>query len=85
MKHCGRERMNEITCRVIDLPSRINAVTVVDENDDFNVYVNAKLSPDKQRRAYQHECRHIRKNHFYRDKAVWRCEQEANQSNPSNQ
>ena len=78
MRHYGRVRMNEITCRVIDLPSRVNAVTVVDENDDFNVYVNAKLSPEEQQKAYQHECRHIRKNHFYRDKPVLSCEQEAN-------
>lgn len=73
--------MDEITCRIIDLPSRVNAVTVVDENGDFNVYVNSKLSYEEQQKAYRHECRHIRKNHFYREKPVWRCEQEASRNN----
>ena len=71
--------MDEIACRVLKLPRRVNAVTVVDENGDYNVYVNAKLSYEEQRKAYRHECRHIKKNHFYRGKSVQRCEFEANQ------
>ena len=71
--------MDEIVCRVIELPSRVNAVTVVDENGDFNVYVNSHLSYDEQRNAYKHECRHIRKHHFHSHKSVEKCEQEADQ------
>lgn len=70
--------MDEILCRVIDLPSHVNAVTVVDENDDFNIYVNAKLSYEEQINAYRHECKHIGKNHFYSERSVSRCEEEAN-------
>lgn len=71
--------MDEIVYRVIDLPSRVNAVTVVDENGDFNIYVNAKLSYEDQKRAYRHEYRHIRRHHFHSPKSVKTCEQEANQ------
>ncbi len=71
--------MDDIVCRIIELPSRVNAVTVVDENGDFNVYVNARLSYEQQREAYKHECRHIRGQHFHSHKSVETCEQEANQ------
>ena len=69
--------MDEIICRYADLPWRVNAVTIVDENGDFNVYVNTKLSFEAQRQAYDHECRHIKKNHFYHGKPVSECEKEA--------
>ena len=69
--------MDEIIFWYVDLPIRVNAVTVVDENGDFNVYVNSNLSSDAQRRAYDHERRHIKKNHFYKNKSVLECEEEA--------
>ena len=69
--------MDEISCRIIELPPRVNAVTVVDENGDFNVYVNSRLSREEQVTAYDHERSHIIKNHFYRQKSVSQCEWEA--------
>ena len=69
--------MDEIFCRYTNLPSRVNAVTVVDENGDFNVYINNNLSDEAQRAAFQHEKRHILKKHFYRYNSVTECEQEA--------
>ena len=69
--------MDEIICRIIELPPRVNAVTVVDENGDFNVYVNSRLSLEEQQKAYKHECRHIKKCHFHSLKSVEECEEEA--------
>ena len=70
--------MGEIICRIIELPRTVNAVTVVDENADYNVYVNALLSEEAQKAAFQHEKRHIQKVHFWDEsKSVLRCEQEA--------
>ena len=46
--------------RLAPLPPRINAVTVVDDNGDFNIYVNENLSLEEHRRAYDHEIIHIR-------------------------
>ena len=69
--------MNDIFCRYADLPWKVNAVTVVDKNGDYNVYVNTKLSSEAQRRAYDHERRHIEKDHFYKNKTVSQCEKEA--------
>lgn len=69
--------MDDVVCRIIELPSRVNAITVVDEDGDYNVYINARLSIEEQRKAYRHEVRHIRKSHFYTDKTVKACELEA--------
>jgi hypothetical protein len=41
------------------------------------VYVNALLSIEEQRRAFDHEKRHILKDHFYSHKPVEECEDEA--------
>lgn len=63
--------------RLAPLPARVNAVTVVDDNGDFNIYVNENLSIEEQRRAYKHELEHIRQNHLFINKPVEECEEEA--------
>lgn len=68
--------MDEVICRIIDLPRSVNAMTVEDENGDFNIYINAKLPHAEQQKAYRHECIHIKKNHFRSCKHVTACEQE---------
>ena len=47
------------------LPVSVEAVTVMDSDGNYNVYVNTKLTADKQQQAYSHEIRHIRLQHFY--------------------
>ncbi|MBQ7397318.1 MAG: hypothetical protein IJW09_00665 [Clostridia bacterium] len=69
--------MGDIFCRVVELPHTVNAVTVIDSDGNFNVYVNALLSIEEQRRAFDHEKRHILKDHFYSHKPVEECEDEA--------
>lgn len=51
--------MGEIIVRVLKLPPSIRGVTVIDENGDFNIYINKNLSPDEQKRVLEHEKRHI--------------------------
>ena len=69
--------MNDIIVRIEDLPCGTNGVTVVAENGDYNVYINAKLSEVEQQRTYRHEVQHIIKNQFYSDKDVKVMEEEA--------
>ena len=71
--------MNNYICRFIDLPSRVNAITVVDENGDYNIYINVKLSDENKKKAFRHECRHIKNNHFHIERSVSECEKEAEQ------
>ncbi len=72
--------MDNIIVRVIDLPDTVPGVTVLDEEGDYNVYINAKLSHDNSRLTLNHELNHIKKSHFYTDKSVQECEKEANAS-----
>ena len=70
--------MDNIITRLIDLPDTVPGVTVLDENGDYNIYINARLSNDNRRIAFDHEIKHIKKSHFYTDKSVEQCEREAN-------
>ncbi len=70
--------MDEFILRLVDLPVTVNAVTVLDENGDYNIYVNARLPDEQQKKAFQHEKRHIKKDHFYKADPVELCEAEAN-------
>lgn len=72
--------MDEFILRIVDLPPKVNAVTVLDENGDFNVYVNSSLSDDAKKDAFDHETRHIKRKHFFSVKPVEVCEKEAKRS-----
>lgn len=56
--------MNEIFVRTINLPHTVRGVTVIDDNGDFNIYINAKLSVSQQFKVLEHEKRHIHYDDF---------------------
>lgn len=58
---------DDIAIRFIDLPASIRGFVVCDADDYKNVYVNARLSYDEQKRVIAHELAHIRNNDFYND------------------
>lgn len=68
--------MNETFLRVVTLPSRVRAAVVLDENGDYNIYVNTLLSQDERMRAYEHERSHIICEHFRPDLPAAKCETE---------
>ena len=70
--------MDNIIVRLISLPPGANAVTMLDSDGDYNVYIDSRLSDHGRRLAYDHELRHISLRHFYAGKSVRRCESEAN-------
>jgi len=43
----------------------VDGITVLDENDDYNIYLNDRISYDAQAEAFRHEVEHIRQGHFY--------------------
>lgn len=51
--------MNDYCIRYIPLPYTIKGVTVKDETDFFNIYINSKLSISEQQDAIKHELTHI--------------------------
>ena len=78
--------MNDIYVRLVNLPSSVKGVTVLDENDDYNIYINQKLPPDQQRKVYEHEKNHIDNNDFHNfdeiEEVEDRAEHEKNKSLP---
>jgi len=57
--------VDAVIIRLIDLPPSVKGCTVKDENDDYNIYINARLSEDGRVEAFRHEIDHIRLGHFY--------------------
>lgn len=62
--------MDAVIIRLIDLPLTVRGFTVKDENDDYNIYINARLSADIRGDAFRHEIDHIRAGHFYDARSV---------------
>ena len=62
--------MDAVIIRVIDLPYGVNGMTVKDSNDDYNVYLNARLSGDAQALAFRHEIEHIKRGDFWSEGSV---------------
>jgi len=54
-----------IIVRLVDLPPGIRGFTVPDENGDFNIYINTKISAFAQKKAYRHELEHIAEGDCY--------------------
>ena len=49
-----------IRYRLIQAPGALHALSRMDENGDYDVYVNEALNEDARERAIEHELRHIR-------------------------
>lgn len=72
--------MEDIFVRYIALPRNVKAMTIKDHNDDYNIYLNHRLSETEQIYALTHELIHIREGDFFSDKSVMeieaKCEEE---------
>lgn len=59
--------MGEIFCYLVDMPYRIDATAIPNDDGTYTIYVNSRLSIERQRKAYLHEIRHIKNDDFYKD------------------
>ena len=67
--------MNEVIVRLKeDMPLWMHGVTLLDSDDNYNVYINANLSIPVQREALCHEMEHIQKDDFYNDAPIQKVE-----------
>lgn len=62
--------MIDYIVRLVNLPGDIHGAARLSEDGFVNIYINDQLSPDAQRRAFEHELRHIRNNDFYNEKPI---------------
>lgn len=53
--------------RKIPLPLGVRAFTLPDEQGDFNIYINNKLSDEQQYISLKHEIQHILNGDCYKD------------------
>lgn len=54
-----------IITRVVPIPDGgVRAFTVKDKDENYNIYLNASLSDEMQKEAFQHELEHIRRGDF---------------------
>lgn len=71
--------MDNYIIRIVKLPPHVGGITIPDENGDYNIYINSRLSDAKMVEVYDHEVYHIEHGHFSDDtKTVAEKEAEAN-------
>lgn len=70
MKTILRDLEGEYTIRVMDLPEGSRGFVLFDADDHANIYINARLSPAEQRKAADHELRHVANNDIYNDEDI---------------
>jgi len=56
--------MDGIFLRYISLPPTIKGLTVQDEEGNYNIYVNTRLTYEANQQTLQHEIKHITNNDF---------------------
>lgn len=69
--------MTDYFVRLIELPIRVEGVTVPNSDGSFSVYINSALSEAKRCEVLEHELRHIKAEHFYLDMPVENMERQA--------
>ena len=53
--------------RRIHLPMAVRAFTIPDEQGNYNVYINDRLSAEQQHKSLEHEFNHIRSGDFRKE------------------
>ena len=57
--------MGDIFIRFVSFPTlRVYGATALDENGDYNIYIDERLSNEKKLETYNHEILHIKQRHF---------------------
>ncbi len=62
--------MNDVFLRYVDLPVFVKGQVLMDENGDYNIYVNAKMPVDIQQETIKHEVEHINNGDFYNGRSI---------------
>lgn len=57
--------MNDVFIRYMNLPHYVKGQVLLDENGDYNVYINNNYGIEVQQQTLEHELNHIKKQDFY--------------------
>lgn len=69
--------MTDYFVRLVELPLRVEGVTLPNSDGSFSVYINSLLSEDRRAEVLRHELRHIAAEHFYTEMPVEYMERQA--------
>ena len=50
--------------RLVELPRRVEGVSILNDDGSFDIYINSLLSPQRRQEVLEHELSHIRREHF---------------------
>jgi Zn-dependent peptidase ImmA (M78 family) len=64
LQHESGEIMDNVYVRLDDLPDGVRGFVSLDEDGDYNVYINKDLSYDQQMSTLAHEIIHIDNDHL---------------------
>jgi hypothetical protein len=56
--------------RLVDLPSRVGGLVAMDEEGFYNIYLNSRLTRERQRKALRHELKHIADDDMYNERPI---------------
>lgn len=62
--------MDEYRVRLVDLPARVGGMVSVDDEGFYNIYLNARLTRERQRKALRHELDHIAEDDLYNTRSI---------------
>ena len=62
--------------RMVDFPvgAGCNGMVILNDDDTYSVYINARTSADEQKKAMRHEYNHMINGDLYGDKNICDCE-----------
>lgn len=67
----------DVFVRLVSLPLHVEGVTLPNEDNTFDIYINSHICDARRKKALEHELKHIKKNHLYDINPVWVNEAEA--------
>jgi len=59
-----------INVQILDFGNSIPAVVTINDDGNFSIFLNARLTYEKRLEAYWHEIRHIQNQDFYSEMSV---------------
>ncbi|MFP3154428.1 hypothetical protein LQZ18_08365 [Lachnospiraceae bacterium ZAX-1] len=54
----------DINLHLMDMPSTVSGYTVINPDSSYTIFLNARLTYERQLAAYMHEMEHIQENDF---------------------
>jgi len=62
--------MSNIITRFMDMPTEIKGMTLLDDDGNYNIYINDRLCPFSRMETLKHELSHINNSDFRIDTNV---------------